>query len=227
MKRISLIGCILLSSVSLIAQTGAKNGEWRSYGADVGNTHYSALDQINASNFNKLEPAWHFKTDNLGPRPEFQYEGTPLMANGVVYATGGTRRAVFALDAATGELFWTHSEREGTRGAAAPRPLSGRGLAYWTDGRDERILYVTPGYRLIALDAKTGNPIPSFGSNGIVDLKTDDDQQIDLITGEVGLHAAPTVAGDTIIVGAAHLAGGSPKSKTNVKGYVRGFDVHT
>ena len=130
MKRISLIGCILLSSVSLIAQTGAKNGEWRSYGADVGNTHYSPLDQINASNFNKLEPAWHFKTDNLGPRPEFQYEGTPLMANGVLYATGGTRRAVFALDAATGELFWTHSEREGTRGANAPRQLSGRGLGY-------------------------------------------------------------------------------------------------
>src|SRR5437899_426362 len=98
MKRISLIGCILLSSVSLIAQTGAKNGEWRSYGADVGNTHYSALDQINASNFSKLEMAWRFKTDNLGPRPEFQYEGTPLMANGVLYATGGTRRAVFALD---------------------------------------------------------------------------------------------------------------------------------
>src|SRR5947208_1898158 len=70
MKRISLIGCILLSSVSLIAQTGAKNGEWRSYGADVGNTHYSPLDQINASNFNKLEPAWHFKTDNLVLRRE-------------------------------------------------------------------------------------------------------------------------------------------------------------
>src|SRR5881397_3134974 len=227
MKRISLIGCILLSSVSLIAQTGAKNGEWRSYGADVGNTHYSALDQINASNFNKLEPAWHFKTDNLGPRPEFQYEGTPLMANGVLYATGGTRRAVFALDAATGELFWTHSEREGTRGANAPRQLSGRGLGYWTDGRDERILYVTPGYRLIALDAKTGLPVPGFGTNGIVDLKLDDDQEIDLVTGEVGLHATPIVAGDVVIVGAAHRSGGVPRGRRNVKGYVRGFDART
>src|SRR5436309_561988 len=227
MKRISLIGCILLSSVSLIAQTGAKNGEWRSYGADVGNTHYSALDQINASNFNKLEPAWHFKTDNLGPRPEFQYEGTPLMANGVLYATGGTRRAVFALDAATGELFWTHSEREGTRGANAPRQLSGRGLGYWTDGRDERILYVTPGYRLIALDAKTGTPVPGFGQNGVVDLKLDDDQEIDLVTGEVGLHSAPVVAKDVVVVGAAHRSGGVPRGKKNVKGYVRGFDVRT
>src|SRR5437867_13282081 len=107
MKRVSLIGCILLSSVSLIAQTGAKNGEWRSYGADVGNTHYSPLDQINASNFNKLTVAWAFKTDNLGPRPEYQFEGTPLMANGVLYSTAGTRRAVIALDAATGVLLWT------------------------------------------------------------------------------------------------------------------------
>src|SRR5881296_2385398 len=227
MKRISLIGCILLSSVSLIAQTGAKNGEWRSYGADVGNTHYSPLDQINASNFNRLEPAWYFKTDNLGPRPEFQYEGTPLTANGVLYATGGTRRAVFALDAATGELFWTHSEREGTRGANAPRQLSGRGLAYWTDGRDERILYVTPGYRLIALDARTGIPVASFGKSGVVDLKLDDDQTMDLITGEIGLHSTPTVAKDVVIVGAAHRTGANPKSRRNEKGYVRGFDVRT
>jgi quinoprotein glucose dehydrogenase len=219
--------CLILFATSLLGQTGARNGEWRTYGADLGNTHYSPLDQINASNFSKLEVAWHFSTESLGPRPEFQFEGTPLMANGILYSTAGTRRAVVALDAATGELLWTHSEREGTRGANAPRQLSGRGLAYWTDGREERILYVTPGYRLIALDAKTGAPISSFGKNGIVDLKLDDDQDIDLITGEVGLHATPVVAKDVVIVGAAHKSGGVPKSKTNVKGYVRGFDVRT
>src|SRR5213594_2696628 len=167
MKRISFIGCMLLCSVSLIAQTGAKSGEWRSYGADVGNTHYSPLDQINASNFNNHEVAWRFKTDNLGPRPEFQYEGTPLMANGVLYATAGSRRAVVALHPGTGEQLWMHSEQEGPRGAAGPRQLSGRGLAYWSDGRDERILYVTPGYRLVALSAKTGVPVPAFGANGV------------------------------------------------------------
>ena len=102
------------------------------------------------------------------------------MVNGVLYSTAGTRRAVVALDAATGELLWMHSENEGERGEAAPRQLSGRGLAYWTDGKEERILYVTPGYRLIALDAKTGVPVPSFGKNGVVDLKLDDDQEIDL-----------------------------------------------
>ena len=220
--------CYLLCvAASLYGQTGAKNGEWRTYGGDLGNTRYSALDQINASNFDKLQIAWRFDTASLGPQPEFNLEATPLMARGVIYSVAGSRRDVVALDAATGELLWIHREDEGRRGQAAPRRLSGRGLAYWTDGREDRILYVTPGYRLIALDAKTGNIIPSFGNNGVVDLKTDDDQEIDLITGEVGLHAAPTVAGDTIIVGAAHLAGGAPKSKKNVKGYVRGFDVHT
>jgi quinoprotein glucose dehydrogenase len=216
-----------LVALSAAAQQGAKNGEWRTYGGDLGNTHYSALDQISATNFDKLEVAWRFKTSNLGPRPEFNLESTPLMANGVLYAAAGTRRSVVALDAATGELLWVHGEKEGARGSAAPRQLSGRGLAYWTDGREERILYVTPGYRLVALNAKTGVPVPGFGQNGVVDLKLDDDQQIDPVTGEVGLHATPVVAGDTVIVGAAHRSGGVPRSKTNIKGYVRGFDVKT
>jgi quinoprotein glucose dehydrogenase len=219
-----ILGC---AAAALQGQTGAKNGEWRTYGGDLGNTRYAPLDQINAANFNKLEIAWRFHTANLGPTPEFNLEATPLMARGIVYSVAGSRRDVVALDAATGELLWVHREEEGRRGQAAPRRLSGRGLAYWTDGREERILFVTPGYRLIALDAKTGNAIPGFGNSGAVDLKLDDDQQIDLITGEVGLHAAPTVAGDTVIVGAAHLAGGSPRSKSNVKGYIRGFDVRT
>jgi len=211
----------------LAAQTGAKDGEWRTYGGDLGSTHYSPLDQINAGNFNSLEVAWRFKTDSLGPRPEYQLEATPLMARGKVYSTGGSRRAVVSLDAATGELLWVHSENEGERAANAPRQLSGHGLAYWTDGKEERILYVTPGYRLVALDAKTGVPVLGFGKNGIVDLKQDDDQEIDLVTGEVGLHSTPVVAKNVVIVGAAHLSGGVPKSKNNVKGYVRGFDVKT
>src|SRR5499425_2390283 len=118
-----------------------KNGEWPYYTADLKGTRYSPLDQINASNFNKLEVAWRFKTDNLGPFPEFKLEGTPLMVKGVLYTTAGTRRSVVALDGKTGELIWSHSYREGNRAAIAPRQLSGRGVAYWTDGKgDERIL---------------------------------------------------------------------------------------
>ena len=228
MKRIALLVVALASlSVGVAGQSGTKNGEWPTYGGDLGNTKYAPLDQITAANFNSLEIAWRFKTDNLGPRPEFQFEGTPLMVKGVVYSTAGTRRAVIALDAATGEQLWMHSENEGARGAAAPRQLSGRGLAYWSDGKEERILYVTPGYQLVALDAKTGNRIPSFGVNGIVDLKQNNDQTIDPLSGEIGLHATPVVARNVVIVGAAHKSGGVPTGKTNVKGYVRGFDVRT
>ena len=161
-------------------QAGAPKGEWRTYGGDLGHTRYAPLDQITAGNFSKLEVAWRFKTDNLGPRLEFNLQSTPLVVGSRLYSTGGTRRAVVSLDAATGELLWVHSEDEGARGAAAPRQLSGRGLAYWTDGKEERILYVTQGYRLVALDARTGNRVPSFGSDGILDLKADLDRSIDL-----------------------------------------------
>src|ERR1700692_506043 len=140
------------------AQTGTKNGEWRTYGGDLGSTRYAPLDQINAGNFNQLEVAWRFKTDSLGPRPEFQYEGTPLFVHGTLFVTAGTRRDVVALDAKTGEMLWMHSENEGKRAESAPRQLSGHGVAYWTDGREERVLYVTPGYRLGGLQAQNGRP---------------------------------------------------------------------
>ena len=228
MKRTALVVVVVAFLSAVVAgQTGTKNGEWSTYGGDLGNTRYAPLDQITAANFNALEVAWRFKTDNLGPRLEFNLQSTPLMVKGVLYSTGGTRRAVVALDAATGEQLWMHSENEGPRGAAAPRQLSGRGLAYWSDGNEERILYVTPGYQLVALDAKTGNRIPGFGTNGIVDLKQNLDQTIDLLSGEIGLHATPVVARNVVIVGAAHRSGGVPTGKTNVKGYVRGFDVRT
>src|SRR5437867_12163781 len=205
MKRTIL--CLLLCASSLAAQTGARNGEWKTYGGDLGNTHYSPLDQINASNFDSFQIAWRFKTDNLGAQPEFNLESTPLMVIGVLYSTAGTRRAVVAIDAGTGELIWTHGEREGGRGTVAPRQLYGRGLAYWSDGREERILYVTTGYRLIALDAKTGARIPNFGKGGIVDLKVGmvhaAGQQIDLETGDAGLHSTPVVVKDVVIVGVA------------------------
>src|SRR6267142_4899209 len=225
---VPLGGLLIWATLPVAGQAGAKNGEWTTYGGDLANTRYAPLDQINANNFNTLQVAWRFKTENFGPRPEQNLEGTPLMVRGVLYATVGTRRAIVAVDAATGELIWSHAEREGPRGDTAPRQLSGRGLSYWSDGREERILYVTPGYRLIALDTKTGDPIQSFGKDGVVDLKLEDDQNMDLVNGEVGLHSAPVVAGNTIIIGAAHLSGSvPPKGKTNEKGFIRGYDVKT
>ena len=211
------------------AQTGATaSSDWRNYAGDLANTRYAPLDQINAANFSQMEVAWRFKTASLGSHPEYIYEGTPLVIADRLYVTAGARRAAVCLDAVTGELRWMHSIDEGARGQNAPRQYSGHGLAYWTDGKnDERILYVTPGYQLVALDAHTGAPIKGFGVDGVVDLKKNDDQDIDLVTGEVGLHATPVIAKNVVIVGAAHLGGGSPRLRGNVKGYVRGFDVKT
>src|SRR5438876_5051107 len=200
--------------------------------ADLKGSRYSPLDQINGSNFNKLEIAWRFKTDNLGPFPEFKLEGTPLMVKGVLYTTGGTRRSVVALDAKTGEVLWVHSLREGKRAAVSPRQLSGRGVSYLTDGKgDDRILYVTTGYRLVALSAKTGTAIPSFGKDGIVDLKEGvvygAGRPIDLETGEIGIHSTPIVVRDTVIVGSAMREGATVATHNNTKGLVRAFDVRT
>jgi quinoprotein glucose dehydrogenase len=215
------------------AQPSTASGEWPMYTADLRGSKYSPLDQINAGNFSKLEIAWRFKTDNLGPRPETKLEGTPLMVKGTIYATGGTRRAVVALDGRTGEQKWMYSLDEGERATRwAPRQLSGRGLSYWTDGKgDERVYYVTVGYRLIGLNAKTGQPIQSFGTGGVVDLKQGvvigKETQIDLEKGEIGLHSTPTIVGDVIIVGSSMFEGLGYRYSINAKGLVRAFDIRT
>jgi Glucose dehydrogenase len=149
------------------------------------------------------------------------------MVGGLVYSTAGTRRAVVALDAATGELRWMHSEVEGARGANAPRQFSGRGLAYWTDGRESRILYVTPGYRLVALDAKTGVIVSGFGVNGIVDLKKDDDQEIDPDHRRSGTPLDAHRGEGRRDCRRRASIGWRAAGRSNVKGYVRGFDVRT
>src|SRR4030088_2412153 len=102
-------------------------------------------------------------------------------------------------------------------------------MSYWTGTVTDRrsIVYVTPGYQMIALDAKTGAPAAGFGKNGIVDLKDQDDQPIDLEKGEMGLHATPVISKDVIVVGAAHLAGAAPKSRIHEKGFIRGFDARS
>src|SRR5690606_26140180 len=173
---------------------GAPDGEWPTYGGDLGHTRYAPLDQIDASNFGSLELAWRFSTANLGPTPEYRFQSTPLVVDGVLYTTGGSRRAVTALDAATGEQLWVYSLNEGERGAEAPRRLSGRGLAFWQRGDDKRVVYITPGYRLIALDAATGRPIESFGDGGIVDLRDTMDQGDDWDPRQLGTHSPPTIA---------------------------------
>jgi quinoprotein glucose dehydrogenase len=216
-----------------------ERGEWAAYNSDIKGSRYMPLDQITASNFNRLELAWRFKTDNLGPRPEYKLEGTPLMIKGILYMTGGTRRAVVALDAKTGEQKWVFSLDEGKRAEMAPRVLSGRGLSYWTDGKgDERIIYVTIGYRLVQLNAKTGQPIPTFGRGGMVDLKEGvvygklvngkwQQVQIPLVEGEIGTNSTALVVGDVIVVQSAMAEGLRYEYTNNAKGLVRAYDART
>ncbi|WP_310498047.1 PQQ-binding-like beta-propeller repeat protein [Sandarakinorhabdus sp.] len=235
--RFALTAALLLTPASAAlaqvngapaARVSGENTNWPTYNADLMGSRYRPLDQINAGNFNDLEIAWRFKTDMFGSRPEYKLEGTPLAVDGVIYTTAGTRRAVVALNGQTGELLWTYSLHEGRRSAESPRALSGRGLAYWTDGTKRRILYTTIGYRLISLDADTGQPDPEFGDKGFVDLKQDWDQEIlNPVTGEAGVHSAPAISGNTIIIGAAFREGFTPVTHKNTKGYVRAFDVRT
>ena len=215
----------LLCVVPLVAQYGTRNGEWRIYGAD-GGTRYSPLDQINRDNVKDLKVAWTWKSDNLG-RPEIKNETTPIMINGVLYFTAGDRRNVVAVDAGTGETLWLWRMDEGKRYDQAPRKNSGRGVAYWTDGRDERILTITPGFELAALNAKTGVPVQGFGSNGVVDLF----KELDLDfkgdpTGHIGNSSPPVISHDVVVVGPALLPG-SMTDKENVKGDIMAFDVRT
>jgi quinoprotein glucose dehydrogenase len=204
---------VLLVAVAL-AQAPAAPVEWKTYGGDLASTRYSPLDQINKDNFSRLKIAWRVSTNAFGGADPL-YSATPLFVRNTLYATVGTTRTVVALNPETGEVLWKHVEDEGPRGRSAPRQGA------------ERVIYVTPGYLMVALNAKTGAPVPTFGMDGVVDLKLEDDQELDLVTGEIGLNATPLVAGDVVVVGAAHRPGGAPRVTNNAKGYVRGYDVKT
>ena len=219
-----LIACGFWGDGSAVAQNGTKPGEWRYYGGDAASTKYSPLEQINKDNVKDLRIAWRWKAQNFGRVPEYNLQATPLMIGGVLYTTAGTSRNVVAIDAATGETLWTWRLDEGTRGERAPR-RNHRGVAYWSDGRgDDRIVYITQGYRLIALNAKTGRPIPDFGSEGIVDLYKDLDRS-EPEDGVIGSSSPPIIVKDTVVVGAALTA--FPRNIGNIAGHVRGYDVRT
>jgi quinoprotein glucose dehydrogenase len=203
------------------------NAEWTSYHADSNSTHYSPLDYINRDNVQNLEIAWRWYSANHGPQPEFNYESTPLMVDGVLYVTAGRRRDVVAIDPVTGETLWMYRLDEGSR--RGPRVNSGRGVAMWRDEGSTRILNITPGYQMISLDALTGQPDPAFGVNGFVDLRQnlEDRFEVDAANIPVGSTTPPMIVGDVIVVGATFGSGGSPQSKKGPAGAIRGYDVHT
>ena len=183
---VCVIGMPLTVAPADAMQLGASAGEWQYYGGDAGSTRYSSLDLINRDNVGELRVAWRWSARNFGPNPEYNYRTTPIMVDGVLYVTAGLRRAVAAIDAATGETLWTYRLDEGARWTNSPRLNSGRGVSYWRDGSDERIVLITAGYHLVALDARTGDPVESFGADGIVDLKLGLGREVDLETSPIG-----------------------------------------
>jgi quinoprotein glucose dehydrogenase len=220
-----------------------KRGEWRYLNGDPLSTRYSSLDHINKNNVKELTIAWRWTTDHFPPAPPstggtaqgngdpvlalYKSEATPLMINGILYTTSGGQRIVVAIDAATGRTLWTWMGMdEGVRATSAPRRNPGRGVGYWTDGTEERIFVITTGFYLVALNAKTGVPVPAFGTNGAVDLMKELQVQFDHIS-HIGNSSPPMVYKDTVIVPAAGEEGFVPISMRNTPGYVMAFDART
>jgi len=226
-KRMLLVfACAVFISVQAgRAQRGAAAGEWRHYGGDAAGTKYSPLDQINASNVNRLQIAWRWKTANLGQSPDYNWQATPLMIGDTLYFTAGSQRSAVAIDAASGDTKWTYTHDEGDRGRRAVR-TNNRGLAYWSDAAGNgRVLLITPGYQLLALDAKTGKPIPTFGNAGVVELWDGLDRKVEI--NQIGSSSPAMIVGDVAVVGAAMLGGTAPATMKQVPGYIRGYDVRT
>jgi len=167
-----LFAVFLTAPIWVFGQTGTSvsAGDWPNIHGETSSRRYSPLDQINAGNVAELEIAWRFSTRNFGPTTDFVNPSTPIEVGGILYANVGVTRNVVALDASNGQVLWLYRYQEGDRFDEAPRKGSGRGVAFWTDGDEERIIDVSPGYLMVSLDAETGIPDPNFGNNGVVDL---------------------------------------------------------
>ncbi|NNK62632.1 MAG: PQQ-binding-like beta-propeller repeat protein, partial [Gemmatimonadetes bacterium] len=215
------------------ARTGTEDGEWRYWGGDEGSSRYSPLDQIDGDNAMDLEIAWRWWGANYGPQVDYIYRGTPIKVGDRLYNVAGSRRAVVSIDPETGETLWMWRMRDNPRWAASTRQNYGKGVAYGeVDGRG-RILVITPGYYMAALDAETGRPIESFGEDGIVDLHRGlgdypfDPEMGVYESGDITSSSPPIIVGDVIVVGNSHDRGYYPEKKENIPGHVRGYDLRT
>ncbi len=202
-----------------------KPGEWITWGADLGNTRYSALDQINAQNVNQLEIAWRWRASDVAGRPDPNWKATPLVVDGVMYVPhGGTR--VSAIDPSTGATLWTYEPDPYRKPSTRAFSGSSRAVSWWTDGKARRILHNTIDGRLLSIDAVTGQPDPNFGVNGQVDLMKDllppdDDRPLQ----DMNSTAPGIVVGDVIVI--QMIGDDTIQRKGGTPGYVRGFDVRT
>jgi len=191
--------------------------DWRTHGGDPGHRQHSALDQINRTNVGRLQVAWTYRTGDATPDNRSQIQCHPIVVGSVLYATSPQLK-VFALDAATGQKLWVFDPFR----AGAERSALGvnRGVTYWEDGDDKRIL-LTAGQRLYALDAKTGKPVPTFGAGGSVSLLEGLDRDV------AGLYVLSNTPGavyeDLLILGTRVSEGPG----ASAPGHIRAYDVRT
>ena len=233
---------LALPTLAMAQDRGTPEGEWRYQSGDAWGTRYSALDQIDAENFEDLELAWVWRGDNYGPHPTYVSRSTPSYINGVLYTVTGYRRTVAAVDPATGETLWTYREPNTKRWEESMRSSYGKGVAYAeVDGRD--VIYViTPAFFLHAFDAKSGEhlegfggqiPIPGFPRTGVVDLLADLGYDYDPYNGipmDVGYitsSSPPIVVNGTVVVGNSHEQGYSQSRIENVPGHILAYDART
>ena len=252
---VTAFGFCLMLPVTAQPMLGTENGEWRYLGGNIGHTRYSPLDQINRENFEDLEIAWIFHSDNFGPNLDYFSRSTPIFVDGVVYTVMTPRRQVVALDPATGEILWTFREPETIRHQRSPRQAYGKGVAY-AEVNGRGVIYITsPGFFLWALDAKTGIPLENWGSNfpvggfpetGVVDLvpllvddwgpwqdyvvaggEYDPDYGIPRELGMVTASAPPIVVNGVVVVLVGHQPSYGQTRIENVPGDIMGFDAAT
>ena len=252
---VTAFGFCLMLPVTAQPMLGTENGEWRYLGGNVGHTRYSPLDQINGENFEDLEIAWIFHSDNFGPNLDYFSRSTPIYVDGVVYTVMTPRRQVVALDPATGEILWTFREPETIRHQRSPRQAYGKGVAY-AEVNGRGVIYITtPGFFLWALDAETGIPLENWGSNfpvggfpetGVVDLvpllvddwgpwqdyvvaggEYDPDYGIPRELGMVTASAPPIVVNGVVVVLVGHQPSYGQTRIENVPGDIMGFDAAT
>ena len=227
-KTLSTAVVALLVSAGASAQHGAPNGEWPSFGGDPGNTKYTALSQIDAENFASLEVVWQWDAisqpivDANETVRQGRFTATPLMVGGLLYVSTALSQ-VAAIDAGTGETVWSYDPQSWQKGRPANLGWQHRGVAYWSDGDDARILIATHDLHLVALNAKTGALYPDFGDSGTVDLSTSLGKKVRMAS--LTHSSPPAICGDTVIVGS--IVADLPSRKEGPPGHVRGFDVRT
>lgn len=226
LASILLLG--LLLPAPAFGELEQEAGEWVSHGGDLKNQKYSPLDQITPENFDRLEIKWRWRSvaeriekENRRVRGG-QFKPTPLAVDGRLYLPTSVGQVV-ALDAASGELIWEFDPRSYEAGRPANVGFQHRGVAYWADGEDRRILVASHDRKLWAIDADTGWAIEGFGEGGYTDLENSLGRKIN--PREITHTSPPIVCRDTVVVGS--IVSDIPLRKEAAPGHVRGFDVRT